>query len=165
MESDFDNRGMIAWTPTSIFPKGRPGMSDVALLTGISGLSFDSLFQSPLNFCPVLLLFLSCHSANSPFSWLFSRKFSRESLRESFLLYGTCWVAWSWSSVGGTCNLLPNGAGIFTVGALNMQGFVWKFLCATYNFFYSFIRQAFTYIYKNKHVFIVSLHSVFLFFL
>ena len=52
MESDFDNTGMIAWTLTSIFPRGRPGMSDVALLSEISGLSFDSLFQSPLIFQP-----------------------------------------------------------------------------------------------------------------
>ena len=31
-------------------PEGRPGMSDVTLLSGISGLSFDSLFLSPLFF-------------------------------------------------------------------------------------------------------------------
>ena len=46
-------------------------MSDVHLLSGISGLSFDSPFLSPLFFfslsffffffCLVLLLFLSCH--------------------------------------------------------------------------------------------------------
>ena len=68
-------------------PKGRPGLSDVPLLSGISGLSFDSPFLSPVfsflggSFCVcvcvclVLLLFLSCHvSANGPFYWLFSRK-------------------------------------------------------------------------------------------
>ena len=53
-------------------------MSDVALLSGISGLSFDSPFLSPLLFfffCLVLLLFLSCHfSANCPFSRLFFQK-------------------------------------------------------------------------------------------
>ena len=32
-------------------PKGRLGMSDVTLLSGISGLSFDSPFLSPLLFC------------------------------------------------------------------------------------------------------------------
>ena len=32
------------------FPEGRPGMSDVPLLSGISGLSFDSSFLSPLLF-------------------------------------------------------------------------------------------------------------------
>ena len=38
-------------------------------LSGISGLSFDSLFLSPLSFF-CLVLFLSCHfSANGPFSW------------------------------------------------------------------------------------------------
>ena len=31
-------------------PEGRPGMSDVTLLSGISGLSFDSPFLSPLLF-------------------------------------------------------------------------------------------------------------------
>ena len=31
-------------------PDGRPGMSDVSLLSGISGLSFDSPFLSPLLF-------------------------------------------------------------------------------------------------------------------
>ena len=65
-------------------PEGRPGMSDVLLLSGISGLSFDSPFLSPLLFffCLVLLLFLSCHfPANGPFSWLFSRKLKHFSLR------------------------------------------------------------------------------------
>ena len=31
-------------------PEGRPGMSDVILLSGISGLSFDSPFLSPFFF-------------------------------------------------------------------------------------------------------------------
>ena len=40
--------------------KGRPGMSDVSPLSGISGLSFDSTLLSPLLFfCLVLLPFLS----------------------------------------------------------------------------------------------------------
>ena len=45
-------------------------MSDVTLLSGISGLSFDSPFLSPLVFfCLVPLLFLSCNfSVNGPFS-------------------------------------------------------------------------------------------------
>ena len=42
-------------------PEGRPGMSDVSPLSGISGLSFDSTLLSPLLFfCLVLLPFLSC---------------------------------------------------------------------------------------------------------
>ena len=42
------------------FPEGRPGMSDVSLLSGISGLSFDFTLLSPLLFfCLVLLPFLS----------------------------------------------------------------------------------------------------------
>ena len=41
-------------------PEGRPGMSDVSLLSGISGLSFDSTLLSPLLFfCLVLLPILS----------------------------------------------------------------------------------------------------------
>ena len=41
-------------------PEGRPGMSDVFPLSGISGLSFDSTLASPLSFfCLVLLPFLS----------------------------------------------------------------------------------------------------------
>ena len=41
-------------------PEGRPGISDVSPLSGISGLSFDSTLLSPLwLFCLVLLLFLS----------------------------------------------------------------------------------------------------------
>ena len=47
-------------------------------LSGISGLSFDSPFLSPLLFfCPVLLLFLCYHFlANGPFSGLGSGKLS-----------------------------------------------------------------------------------------
>ena len=41
-------------------PEGRPGMSDVSPMSGISGLSFDSTLQSTsLFFCLILLLFLS----------------------------------------------------------------------------------------------------------
>ena len=60
-------------------PEGRPWMSDLfTSLSGISGLSLDSPFLSPLffslffSFCLVLLLFPSCHfvSAGGPFSGL-----------------------------------------------------------------------------------------------
>ena len=41
-------------------PEGIPGMLDTCLLSGISGLSFDSILLSPLlSFCLVLLPFLS----------------------------------------------------------------------------------------------------------
>ena len=44
-------------------------MSDVSLLSGISGLSFGDLLSC--FYCLVLLLFLFCHfSANGPFSCL-----------------------------------------------------------------------------------------------
>ena len=51
-------------------PTGRPGISDVLSQSGISGLSFDSPFLSPLLFfCLVLLFFPFCHfSANGPFA-------------------------------------------------------------------------------------------------
>ena len=52
-------------------PEGRPGMSNVSPLAGISGLSFYSTLQSPLLFfCLVLLPFLLALSSK-----LFSRKF------------------------------------------------------------------------------------------
>ena len=48
---------IICISPT---PEGRPGMSHVSPLSGISGLSFDSTLLSPLLFfCLVLLPFLS----------------------------------------------------------------------------------------------------------
>ena len=52
-------------------------MSDVSLLSGISGLSFDSTVLSPLLFfCLVLLPFLSyLFLPASPFFETFSRKF------------------------------------------------------------------------------------------
>ena len=44
----------------SINPEGRPGMSDVSPLSGISGLSFDSTLLVPLLFfCLILLPFVS----------------------------------------------------------------------------------------------------------
>ena len=58
-------------------PEGRPGMSDVSPLSGISGLSFDSTLLSPLLFfCLVLLPFLSYSFLPAgPFFSTFSRKF------------------------------------------------------------------------------------------
>ena len=59
-------------------------MSDVALLSGISELSFDSPFLSPLLFffCLVLLLFLSDNfSANGPFSFFPPKTLKYFSLR------------------------------------------------------------------------------------
>ena len=64
---------------------GRPGMSDVSVLSQISGLSFGSILLSPLLFCLLLLLLLSSlfFSANGPFSqplfqessaWFFVKK-------------------------------------------------------------------------------------------
>ena len=57
-------------THTYYTPKGRPGMSDLSFLSGISGLSFDSPFLSPVLLfllCPLALSVLS-FSANGPFS-------------------------------------------------------------------------------------------------
>ena len=49
--------------------EGTPGMSDVSLLSGISGLSFGSTVLSPLP-TPAAVSVLSFFSANGPFSWL-----------------------------------------------------------------------------------------------
>ena len=50
--------------------EGRPEMSDVIPLSGISGLSFDSSFLSlPSFFGLVLLLFLSVYFSNGSFSF------------------------------------------------------------------------------------------------
>ena len=58
-------------------PEGRPGMSDVSPLSGISGLSFDSTLLSPLLFFFLVLLpFLSYRFLPAgPFFYTFSRKF------------------------------------------------------------------------------------------
>ena len=63
--------------PQDTTPEGRPGMSDVSPLSGISGLSFDSTLLSPLLFfCLVLLPFLSYRFLPAgPFFSTFSRKF------------------------------------------------------------------------------------------
>ena len=74
----------------TISPEGRPGMSDVSPLSGISGLSFDSTFLSPLLFFYlVFLLFLSCLSAFCrPFSWLFSpQKYLQKVSKRTSKLY------------------------------------------------------------------------------
>ena len=56
-------------------PKGRPASFDVSSLSGISGLSFDSVFLSAvLLFCVVLLLLSFPFSAFGPVSCLLSRK-------------------------------------------------------------------------------------------
>ena len=60
--NDADIRSV--WTSLTAIPSSpevRPRMSDVSLLSGISGLSFDStLLSSLLIFCVLPLLFLSC---------------------------------------------------------------------------------------------------------
>ena len=72
----------------NIYPERRPGMSEVPHpLSGISGLSFDSPFLSPLLFfCAVLMLFLSC-----PFSCFKKKESSQTFLVKSLtFLYGSC---------------------------------------------------------------------------
>ena len=57
--SDFSFSFCHSFSPLNS-PEGRPGMSDVSPLSGISGLSFDFTLLSPLLFfCLVLLPFLS----------------------------------------------------------------------------------------------------------
>ena len=58
--SDRQSSGKIISSSPVGSPEGRPEMSDVSPLSGISGLSFDSILLSPLLlFCLVLLPFLS----------------------------------------------------------------------------------------------------------
>ena len=58
-------------------------ITDIKLLSRVSGLSSDSRFLSPiLFFCLVILLFLSCHfSANGPFSFFSPKTLKYFSLR------------------------------------------------------------------------------------
>ena len=84
--SDFQTmKNFVFWTP-----EGRPGMSDVSLLSGISGLSFDPIFLFPVLFFYVRLslLCLVPFSAYGPFSWLFLKKIRRYlSLRKRLLFF------------------------------------------------------------------------------
>ena len=102
-----------AWGTTQVIcpgPEGRPGMSDVSPLSGISGLSFDStLLSSLLFFCLVLLLFLSyLFSA----CWSILLNFFQKILPIFFVktyafLYGSCLAARRSKLVGGMCSTLP----------------------------------------------------------
>ena len=126
-------------------------------------------FSSLLSFfSPILLLFLSCHSANGPFSWLFSRRlfffffvkrkllfFVRHLLSDLEMIMGRWYVQlaakWCWylQLVLWTCKVL---CGSF---------------CAPHITFYSFIHSSSIYIHikTNKHVFNLFRHSIFQFFL
>ena len=92
--------------------KGNLGISDVNLLSGISGLSFDS----PLLCCSsalscysffffffwssVLFFFLFCVSASGPFFWLFPQKILQYMLSTGRLCFiSSCRVAGSWFAV------------------------------------------------------------------
>ena len=70
-------------------PEWRPGMSDVTLLFGISGLSFDSHFLSSLPFfCIVFILCLVVVVLTTYSSDFFSRKKSTFLVRDSrFCMY------------------------------------------------------------------------------
>ena len=61
----------------TLFPEGRPEMSDVSPLSGISGLSFHSTLLSPLLFfCLVMFPILSSvFLPAGPFFWTFFQKF------------------------------------------------------------------------------------------
>ena len=96
-------------------PEGRPGMSDVSPLSGISGLSFDSTLLSPLLFfCLVLLPFLSyCFLPAGPFfSTFFQKILQNFSLRDRLFLYGSCLAVRRRQLVGGMCSMLPYDTGI-----------------------------------------------------
>ena len=92
-------------------PEGRPGMSDVSPLSGISGLSVDSTLLSPLLFfCLVLLLFLFylfflCLQVHSP--KLFFRKILIYFSLGDRLFYGSSLAARRSKLVGGMSSMLP----------------------------------------------------------
>ena len=96
-------------------PEGRPGMSDVSPLSGISGLSFDStLLSSLLFFCLILLPLLSyLLSACWPILLNFFQKILQYfSLRDGLFLYGSCLAVRRSKLVGGMCSMQPYGTGI-----------------------------------------------------
>ena len=80
-------------------PGGKPKMSDVFPLSGISGLSFYStLLSHLLFFCLVLLLFLSL-------SFPFQKILQYFSLRDWLFLYGFCLAANRSKMVCGMCGI------------------------------------------------------------
>ena len=89
-------------------PEGRPGMSHVCPLFGISGLSLDSSFLCLFVF---LLLFLSCYfflllvMVYSPDFFFPPENCLTIVVKSWAFLYGS-WLA------GGMCSLLPCGTGI-----------------------------------------------------
>ena len=90
-------------------------MSDVSPLSGISGLSFDSTFLSPLLFfCLVLLPFLSylffCLLALS--SKLFPENSSIFFVKKYAFLYGSCLAVRRSKLVSGMYSILPYDTGI-----------------------------------------------------
>ena len=56
-------------------PEWRSGISDATLLSGISGLSFDSRFLSSLPFFYIVFIFYRYFHGNDLFSKFFSRSF------------------------------------------------------------------------------------------
>ena len=94
----------ISYLSISVFPcvsppEGRPGMSDVSPLSGISGLSFDSTLLSPiLFFCFFRFLFLSClFTAYWPILLTSFKKILQYfSLRDWLFWYGSCLAARRW---------------------------------------------------------------------
>ena len=100
---------------TAKAPEGRPGMSDVYPLSGISGRSFDSTLLSPLLFfCLVLLPFLSYRflPAGPFFSTFFQKIVQYFSLRDRLFLYGSCLAVRRRQLVGGMCSMLPFDTGM-----------------------------------------------------
>ena len=120
-------------------------MSDVSLLPGISGLSFDSTLLSPLLFfCLVLLLFLSylffsfffCHLVHFP--ELFLELFSIFFVKRQAFLYGSSLAARRNKLVGGMCSMLPYGTGICC------HAFIYYFLicyCSCSFLFYIYFKK------------------------
>ena len=108
------------------------------LLPGILGLSFNPISYLSLVFC-ITLLCLSGHffaNSNSPFSWLFSIKFSNVFLLRDRLL---CMTLGRWKLVGGICSLLPCGSSILPCAFIYIFSYFFLFLSIPF-FYFSLIQ-------------------------
>ena len=94
-------------------PKGGRGCLISPPLSGISGLSFDSILLSPvLFFFLVLLLFLSFSTCWSILLNFFQKILQYFLLRDRLFLYGSFYAAGRSKLVSGMCSMLPYGTGI-----------------------------------------------------
>ena len=120
-------------TRLPVTPKGRPGMSDVSPLSGISGLSFDSTLLFPLLFfCLVLLIFLSYLFSACWFILLnfFQKILQYFSVRDRLF----CMACLAARRSRWLCSKLPHGTGICYYAFIYCLPF---FIASVHSFFYT----------------------------